>query len=529
MSAMPKGSLLSFFNARAEFLELNVIAGMAVGGQPFARMSKEVASSLQTHVKAVAGIPAEEANVLISKILETKLLDEHKRECVDAINDKVRLAYQEPKEGKAGQPCEHPEVWLTQKDWEKVMSSSTSIYERVICLTHRFCKAGLWYPTEPACRNIVALAYLGQGDAWSFMDSALASVHQFKAAVKAHRNSNVARGPLPKFVAGPTQFKADHEEWFVSAYGSEEPAQNIPIDVPSYNVLRMTIGCRNTKRGLAGGRLALAGGRLAPTQGKGIPLGAPSLSAPLTMQDLATFVSRQQMSLGMAGLPGFQVCSPPKLHLEMSPKKSAPSSSTTSLATSPTSAPLLALPAPEASSLSSPGAEASTPTKEGRGVVAVGPAANGHAAEACPVVAVGPATSGPAAEACPASDSVDLISKFQGMLHANKEGDDSTMLKRPAAAELVAAPKKPKITELVAVPKKPKITELVAVPKKPITKKPAGNRLELPDGFTQRKVQRKTGASAGHWDTYYFGPCGTMYRSLREVQLALDTSASAIG
>ena len=149
--------------------------------------------------------------------------------------------------------------------------------------------------------------------------------------------------------------------------------------------------------------------------------------------------------------------------------------------------------------------------------MAVGPAANGHTAEDCPVVAVGLATSGPAAEACPASDSVDLISKFQGMLHASKEGDDSTMLKRPAAAELVAAPKKPKITELVAVPKKP------------ITKKPAGNRLELPDGFTQRKVQRKTGASAGHWDTYYFGPCGTMYRSLREVQLALDTSASATG
>ena len=206
-----------------------------------------------------------------------------------------------------------------------------------------------------------------------------------------------------------------------------------------------------------------------------------------------------QLGTEMAGVC-LVVWSPPKLHLERSPKKSAPTSSPTSFSTSPTKDPLLALPAPEASSLSSPGAEAFTPTKEGRGVVAAGPA-----------------TSGLAAETYPASDSADNISKFQGMIRTNNEGGDSAMLKRPAA------------TELVAVPKKPKITELVAVPKKPITKKPAGNRLELPDGFTQRKVQRKTGASAGHWDTYYFGPCGTMYRSLREVQLALDTSASAIG
>ena len=102
MSAMPKGSLLSFFSARAEFLELNVLAGMAVGSQQFARMSKEVASSMQTHVKAVAGITAEDANLLISKILEAKLQDEHKRECVDAINDKVRLAYHDPKEDDNG-------------------------------------------------------------------------------------------------------------------------------------------------------------------------------------------------------------------------------------------------------------------------------------------------------------------------------------------------------------------------------------------------------------------------------------------
>ena len=121
-----------------------------------------------------------------------------------------------------------------------------------------------------------------------------------KAGVKVHRSNNVARGPLPKFTAGPLQFKADHEEWFVSTYGSEEPSQNIPIDLHHYGALCKTIGCRTTKRGLTGGRLT-------PTQGRAIPPIAASSSAPLTMQDLATFMARQQMSFGMAGLPNFQL------------------------------------------------------------------------------------------------------------------------------------------------------------------------------------------------------------------------------
>ena len=292
MSAMHKGSLVCFFSARAEFLELNVIAGMAVGSQQFARMSKEVASSMQTHVKAVAGIPAEEANVLISKILETKLLDEHKRECVDAINDKVRLAYHDPKEDDNGkQACEHPEVWLTQKDWEKMVSSSTCIDERMKCLSLRFCKAGLWYPTEPASRNIVALAYLDQGDACYFMDRALDSVHKFKAMVRVYRSCNVARGPLPKFtVAGPWQFKVDHEEWFVSTYGSEEPTQKIPIDILHYRDICKTIGCRNTKRGLAGGRLAPHTREIHPSC-RAFIIGTIDFAGPCDMCDKAADVS----------------------------------------------------------------------------------------------------------------------------------------------------------------------------------------------------------------------------------------------
>ena len=45
---------------------------------------------------------------------------------------------------------------------------------------------------------------------------------------------------------------------------------------------------------------------------------------------------------------------------------------------------------------------------------------------------------------------------------------------------------------------------------------------KLPPGFTEKKVQRKSGASAGMWDTYYIAPSGKTYRSLAEVRAAVE-------
>ena len=52
-------------------------------------------------------------------------------------------------------------------------------------------------------------------------------------------------------------------------------------------------------------------------------------------------------------------------------------------------------------------------------------------------------------------------------------------------------------------------------------KKPASSD-KLPSGWSERRVQRKTGASAGVWDTYYDAPWGKTYRSLAEVRAALE-------
>ena len=71
---------------------------------------------------------------------------------------------------------------------------------------------------------------------------------------------------MPKFVAGPTEFKRDHEEWWLAAFENQEPAAKIPIDLRSYKVLCKCMGCRNTKRGVSRGKLAPKGG--APAQSK---------------------------------------------------------------------------------------------------------------------------------------------------------------------------------------------------------------------------------------------------------------------
>ena len=76
------------------------------------------------------------------------------------------------------------------------MTPGVSVYERVMVLAARFCMVGLWLPTEVAVKNVVALAYLDQGDPISFLESALKSLRAFKTTVKMHR------------VAGPTCKKA---------------------------------------------------------------------------------------------------------------------------------------------------------------------------------------------------------------------------------------------------------------------------------------------------------------------------------
>ena len=85
-------------------------------------------------------------------------------------------------------------------------------------------------------------------------------------------------------------------------------------------------------------------------------------------------------------------------------------------------------------------------------------------------------------------------------------------LKRPAAAGPVRA---------VAVPVHAVVVPVIkhhakSAAASPARTKPAPATKGLPRGWRTQVSVRKTGASAGIRDTYYYSPCGNMYRSLRE-------------
>ena len=113
----------------------------------------------------------------------------------------------------------------------------------------------------------------------------------------------------------------------------------------------------------------------------------------------------------------------------------------------------------------------------------------------------------------------DLIAKFQGMLL--EVPNDEPAMKRPSAADTTALVAEPKLKKpaadtsaLVAEPKFKKAKTM-------LMKKPAASD-KLPPGWDEQKVQRKSGASAGVWDTYYIAPWGKTYRSLAEVRAAIE-------
>ena len=118
MAKSCKNPLLRFVEARKEYLDLNVMAGLTEESESFKKISDGTSSSIQSHIRALAGISPQDANLVISTILETRLLAVHKQEIVGAINDKVWLAYQDPtEEPTPKQGIDEPEIFLTKDDW----------------------------------------------------------------------------------------------------------------------------------------------------------------------------------------------------------------------------------------------------------------------------------------------------------------------------------------------------------------------------------------------------------------------------
>ena len=141
---------------------------MTEESEAFKNLCVATSSSIQSHVRALAGISPDDANLVISKILNLRLLAAHKQDIVGAINEKVWLAYQDPtEEPNLKQGIDEPEIFLTEDDWDILRSPTSSMRDRVGRLATRFGSLGLWYPTETAVRCVVTLAFLDRGTPWA--------------------------------------------------------------------------------------------------------------------------------------------------------------------------------------------------------------------------------------------------------------------------------------------------------------------------------------------------------------------------
>ena len=56
MSHSRKTPLLRFVEARKEYLDLNVMAGLTEESESFKKISDDTSSSIQSHIRALAGI-----------------------------------------------------------------------------------------------------------------------------------------------------------------------------------------------------------------------------------------------------------------------------------------------------------------------------------------------------------------------------------------------------------------------------------------------------------------------------------------
>ena len=303
--------LLRFVEARKEYLDLNVMAGLTEESESFSKLSGDTSSSIQSHIRALAGIAPQDANLVISKVLETRLLAGHKQEIVGAINDKVWLAYQDPtEEPTPKQSIAEPEIFLTKHDWDILRDPTSSLRDRVGRLAARFGSLGLWYPTEIAVKCVVTLAFLDKGDPSDFMDAALQASRSFKASAKMRRVAHKGpRASLPNFQQSIQDFEANHPEWFRLGYSEAGPLAPVPVLALQLRNLEAQLGCRSTKRGVKCTQ--------AQRDTKAVACPDPSMSAPLTLQAFADFMMRQQMvgvanppSPGVAGLPGLQIFTP---------------------------------------------------------------------------------------------------------------------------------------------------------------------------------------------------------------------------
>ena len=212
-------------------------------------LSGNTSLALRQQVHGVKKLEPDEANTILSIAIDMDLLEGDKVELTAAINSKILQAQVAPAgDGVEACPapkqeCPNPESFLSGDIWELLQDPASSVDDRLHSMMCHFLAIGLWYPTENAIKNIVAVVLHDQvGD---LRTRGLGLNKKLKASIVTHRGKRARVHALPAnnaWEACPQEFMEKYPEWNA---GREIVA--CPIQTDRIECLKIELGCRTTK------------------------------------------------------------------------------------------------------------------------------------------------------------------------------------------------------------------------------------------------------------------------------------------
>ncbi len=237
-------ALLSFWQTQCEMLRLY----QKTSNDPKQWQEKSVVE-LQKRVHALRSLPKEEALAILEVTTSAKFDDEERAKVAEIVMAK---AMETPALGGASQDhtrsklqvVESFENYLTQADWEALLSSRLVPREKVLVLARRAHCVGIVHPTEVSVRNIVSIKTVSSGEGVQGQQ-ALEDLREFKKILKG-LGAPMVMGPS-RYPTDPMLLKGEQPNlWEV---GYSDVAGPIPSQISKSDLTHQqrVAPCRSTK------------------------------------------------------------------------------------------------------------------------------------------------------------------------------------------------------------------------------------------------------------------------------------------
>ena len=176
-----------------------------------------------------------------------------------AINDRLSVAFAKPskvapklsKEFVSRQTQIYMWNYLSESDWQMLVSEQASLDDRFLVVVNRSLHIGLLYPSEPSYVALLSLISVAAKEVWD-PETTNGNLQDFKSLFKVHRNAKVAVGGAWK---GPKKYPCKAADLLLGSgidYGSEPPIAS-PVSVSMIEQRRLSTAARSTHRSVRRG------------------------------------------------------------------------------------------------------------------------------------------------------------------------------------------------------------------------------------------------------------------------------------